>query len=301
MFRKEGCDSIVAVGGGSPMDCAKGIGIVTATGHHITEFEGVDKVPSAIPPLICIPTTAGSAADVSQFAIITDTERRKKFAIISKSIVPDAALIDPVTTTSMSPELTFNTGMDALCHAIEAFVSTARSPITDLHALEAVRLVSPGLLAVLDSPQDLHCRSRMMLASLHAGLAFSNASLGMTHAMAHGLGGMFDSPHGESNALLLPYVIEFNFPAVPDRYRLAGEAMGLSLAGMSDGEVMGSLNSRLNDFRSIAGVTDTLGDMGVSKGDIPMLAERALEDPCLFTNPRRPTKRDIETVYEKAI
>lgn len=301
LFRSEGCDGIVAVGGGSPMDCAKGIGIVTATGRDIKEFEGVDRVAMAIPPLICVPTTAGSSADVSQFAIITDREQRKKLAIVSKMIVPDAALIDPVTTTSMSSELTANTGIDALCHAVESFVSTAHSPITDLHALQAISLISSNLLTALDLPLNINCRSRMMLASLNAGLAFSNASLGLTHAMAHGLGGMFDSPHGESNALLLPFVIEFNFAAIPERYRQIGEAMGLKLNGMSDDDVKITLNSRLKNLCGAAGTTPTLTNLGISRADIPQLVERAIKDPCLFTNPRRPRKRDIEAIYEKAL
>ena len=300
-FRSEGCDSIIAVGGGSPIDCAKGIGIVTATGREIFEFEGVDQVEVPIPPLVCVPTTAGSSADVSQFAIITDTARQRKFAIVSKMIVPDAALIDPLTTTTLSPELTFSTGMDALCHAVEAFVSTARSPITDLHALEAISLISSNLPAVLDAPQNIACRSRMMLASLHAGLAFSNASLGLTHAMAHGLGGMFDSPHGESNALLLPFVIEFNFPAAHERYRQIGEAMGLRLQGLGIDDVKTTLSSRMKNLCTAAGVTYTLGDLGVSREDIQQLAERAMDDPCLYTNPRRPTEREIEDLYEKAL
>lgn len=300
-FRSEGCDSIIAVGGGSPIDCAKGIGIVTATGREIFEFEGVDQVEVPIPPLVCVPTTAGSSADVSQFAIITDTARQRKFAIVSKMIVPDAALIDPLTTTTLSPELTFSTGMDALCHAMEAFVSTACSPITDLHALEAISLISSNLPTVLDAPQNIACRSRMMLASLHAGLAFSNASLGLTHAMAHGLGGMFDSPHGESNALLLPFVIEFNFPAAHERYRQIGEAMGLRLHGLGIDDVKTTLSSRMKNLCMAAGVTHTLGDLGVSREDIPQLAERAMDDPCLYTNPRRPTEREIENLYEKAL
>ncbi|SNB46115.1 alcohol dehydrogenase-like regulatory protein ErcA [Geobacter sp. DSM 9736] len=301
IFRHEGCDSIVAVGGGSPMDCAKGIGIVTATGRHIAEFEGVDRVDMAIPPLICVPTTAGSAADVSQFAIITDRERRKKFAIISKIIVPDAALIDPVTTTSMPPELTFHTGMDSLCHAVESYVSTAHAPITDLHALQAVGTVASNLQAALDFPRNINCRGRMMMASLHAGLAFSNTSLGMTHAMAHAVGGMFDAPHGECNALLLPFVVEFNFSSVPERYRHVGEAMGIRLNGMSHDDVETILVSRLKSVAGTGGGTHRLSELGVSKGDLPRLAEIAMEDPCLFTNPRRPRKEEVEGVYEKAL
>jgi len=300
-YKREGCNAIVAVGGGSPIDCAKGIGIVSANKRDVREFEGVDKVDLSMPPLICVPTTAGSSADVSQFAIITDTDRMVKYAIISKMIVPDVALIDPVTTTSMPSELTADTALDALCHAIEAFVSTAHSPITDLFALQAIRLVTSNLLPTLEAPDNRNFRGRMMLASLEAGLAFSNTSLGLIHAMAHSLGGLLDAPHGECNALLLPYIIDFNFDAVPDRYMLVGEAMGLSTMGMTPVDMKSALHSKITFFRESAGITHTLSHLGITKSDISELAIKALNDPCIFTNPRQPTIKDIEAIYEKAL
>ena len=220
VYREEGCDVIIAVGGGSPMDCAKGIGILSSNDCGIKEFEGVDNVPVPGPPLICVPTPAGSSADVSQFAIINDTERKIKFAIISKTVVPDIALIDPETTTTMDAYLTACTGIDALVHAIEAVVSTASSPITDIHAFEAIRLIRATLTHAVTRLDDLELRDSMMRASLEAGLAFSNASLGAVHAMAHSLGGMMDLPHGECNAMLLSPVIAYNFTSAPARYRL---------------------------------------------------------------------------------
>jgi alcohol dehydrogenase class IV len=301
IYRSEGCNAIVAVGGGSPIDCAKGIGIVSTNNRDIIEFEGVDKVELSIPPLICIPTTAGSSADVSQFAIITDDRRRVKLAIISKMIVPDVALIDPVTTLSMPAELTACTGIDALCHGVESFVSTAHSPITDLHAIQAISLISSNLLPTLDTPANINFRGRMMLASLDAGLAFSNTSLGMVHAMAHSLGGMLDSPHGECNALLLPHVIDFNYAAVPERYKQIGEAMGLTTKGMAPDEIQSALHSKIRLLREAAGITHTLSELGVTRGDIPELAQKAMNDPCIFTNPRQPKKRDIESIYEKTL
>lgn len=301
LYQREGCDAIVAVGGGSPIDCAKGIGIVSANRRDILEFEGVDRVELPIPPLICIPTTAGSAADVSQFAIITDTERRVKIAIISKMIVPDVALIDPLTTITMPADLTFCTAIDALCHAIESYVSTAHSPITDIFAREAISLISSNLLPTLSMPDNASFRGRMMLASLDAGLAFSNASLGMVHAMAHSLGGMLDSPHGECNALLLPHVIDFNFDAVPDRYRQIAEAMGVATTSMAAEEIRATLHYRLDYLREATGNTQTLSQLGVTRGDIPELAAKALADPTIFTNPRQPTLEDIEAIYERAL
>lgn len=298
VYQSEGCNVIVAVGGGSPMDCAKGIGIASANKRHIYDFEGADQVPIPGPPLICIPTTAGSSADVSQFAIITNQVRKVKIAIISKTVVPDVALIDPVTTTTMDAELTAFTGMDALVHAIEAYVSNANSPITDLHALEAIRLVTRNLLAVIANPEDIGLRGQMMLGSLHAGLAFSNASLGAVHAMAHSLGGFLDFPHGEANAILLEHVISFNFDAVPERYLCIGQAMGLE---MKPGDEKKILLGAIRHLRQAVGVQHTLGQIGLQQGDIPELAQKAMQDTCMVTNPRRPTQRDIEVIYGNAL
>jgi alcohol dehydrogenase len=300
LYRSAGCNAIVVVGGGSPIDCAKGIGIVSSNKRNVLEFEGVDKVEFPSPPLICVPTTAGSAADVSQFAIITDNVKKVKIAIISKMLVPDVALIDPVTTMTMSAELTACTGIDALCHAVEAFVSTAHSPITDVHALEAIHLVTANLQATINEPENMVLRGRMMLASLEAGLAFSNASLGAVHAMAHSLGGFLDCPHGECNAILLPYVIEFNFDAVPERYREIAKAMGLEISGMAASEVKAAMVAALLQLAAAAGEAHTLGSLGVRRGDLPELAEKAINDACIFTNPRQMTRQDIEAIYEKA-
>lgn len=298
LYRQESCDAIVAVGGGSPMDCAKGIGIVSSNHSHILEFEGVDRVPIPAPPLICIPTTAGTAAEVSQFAIITDRQRRIKIAIISKVVVPDVALIDPVTTTTMDAYLTACTGMDALTHACEAFISNAHSPITDLHALEAVRLISVYLPQAIDRLDDLEIRGKMMLGSLHAGLAFSNASLGAVHAMAHSLGGFLDFPHGEANALLLEHVVAFNFEEVAPRYLSLGRAMGFEIPPGKEKEIF---IRGIESLRKAVGIDQSLGDLGLKREEIPELARKAIQDACIVTNPRRPTQTDIEKIYEQAL
>ncbi|HLZ18438.1 MAG TPA: alcohol dehydrogenase-like regulatory protein ErcA [Smithellaceae bacterium] len=300
LYRQEGCNVIVATGGGSPMDCAKGIGIVDSNGSSILEFEGVDQVPIPGPPLICIPTTAGSSADVSQFAIINNSEKQVKIAIVSKTVVPDAALIDPVTTLSMDVHLTACTGMDALTHAIEAYVSDASSPITDLHALEAVRLVSSSLLALLSDTGNVALRSNMMLASLHAGLAFSNASLGAVHAMAHALGGLLDLAHGHCNSILLPHVMDYNFDAVAGRYCSVGDAMGLRLEGMTSDQKKKAVFGEVKRLQHEAGVDQSLSQIGASRSDISQLAQNAMLDACMVTNPRKPGQKDIEAIYEKA-
>lgn len=301
LYRAERCNILVAVGGGSPMDCAKGIGIVTSNNQSILSFEGVDQVAVPMPPLICIPTTGGTSADVSQFAIITNLEERRKFAIISKSVVPDLSLIDPQTLTSMDPFLTACTGLDALTHGIEAFVSNASSPMTDLHALEAIRLVSSHLVDSIHNPEDLELRSKIMLGSLQAGLAFSNAILGANHAMAHSLGGERDAPHGECNAILLDHVIAFNLPASPERFDRIAAAMGVDLRGMVEQTRRQALLDQVRALKQEAGLALGLKDLGVNRSDVPQLSEKALHDPCLVTNPRRANQRDLEVIYEESL
>lgn len=301
VYQSHACDAIVAVGGGSPLDCAKGIGIVSSNRKHILTFEGVDQVEVPMPPLICIPTTGGTSADVSQFAIISNRQERVKIAIISKATVPDLALIDPVTLTTMDPYLTACTGMDALVHAIEAFVSNASSHFTDLYALEAIRWISSALLPSIKNPDDINQRGKVMLGSLKAGLAFSNASLGAVHAMAHSLGGYLDLPHGECNAMLLRHVIDFNFDVTSERYVQIGNAMGIDLRGQTQAQQKNSILSEVQRLSISAGIQTTLEQRGVHLTDIPPLAQKALKDPCMVTNPRRPNQRDIEAIYEEAL
>jgi alcohol dehydrogenase len=300
-FAAHECNLIVAVGGGSPIDCAKGIGIVSSHKRNILEFEGVDMVTSPIPPLICIPTTGGTSADVSQFAIITNRQEKVKIAIISKAVVPDLALIDPETLSSMSPYLTACTGMDALTHAIEAFVSNAHSPMTDIHALEAIRLLSQHLIPSVRNPGDLEFRSKVMLASLQAGLAFSNAILGATHAMAHSLGGYLDLPHGECNAILLDHVVSYNISSTPERFDAIAQALSLDLRGLTSSEREKALLKKLRDIKQTVGIDRHLGELGVNRTDLPQLSRHALADACLVTNPRTASLRDLETIYEEAL
>ncbi|MHC1701763.1 MAG: alcohol dehydrogenase-like regulatory protein ErcA [Humidesulfovibrio sp.] len=302
LYRSEGCDAVVAVGGGSPMDCAKGIGIVCANGRHILDYEGVDNVPAPCPPLICVPTTAGSSADVSQFAIITDTTRKVKIAIVSKAVVPDAALIDPALTVTMGRGITADTGVDALTHAVEAYVSNAHGPITDLFALEAVRRIARHLPAAIENPEDLDARGGMMLGSMYAGLAFSNAILGAVHAMAHSLGGLLDLPHGQCNAILLDHVIDYNFAAAPERYTDIGVALGASIPPGADLEEKRSLVlAQVRALKAAVGSTATLASLGVTLADLERLSEFAMNDPCMVTNPKAPTALDIRAVFEHAL
>lgn len=301
IFTSSHCNGIIALGGGSAIDCAKGIGIVSSNNRHILEFEGVDKVEVPAPPLICIPTTSGSSADVSQFAIITDETRKVKIAIISKILVPDVALIDPVPLLTLSHDLTLHTVLDSLTHAIEAFVSNAHSSITDLHALEAIRLIVEFLPSVMREPQNLQYRTSTMLASMHAGLAFSNASLGAVHAMAHSLGGFLDLPHGMCNALLLPAVIRYNYPGSPERYDRIAAIFGIDLRTVLPESRLSLLLEGLEKFYRQIGFCGCLSDIGVTPGHLTQLTEKAMKDACMVTNPRKPDLDDIRAVYQSAL
>jgi alcohol dehydrogenase class IV len=301
VYRAAECRGIVAVGGGSPMDCAKGIGIVSSNRRNILVFEGIDRVQLPGPPIICIPTTAGSSADVSQFAIITNEAERRKVAIISKTLVPDIALIDPLPLTTMNTTLTIDTGMDALSHAIEAYVSNASSPVTDLHALQAIRLQVSALPDALCAPGDLQTRYRTMLSSLHAGLAFSNASVGAVHAMSHSLGGLFDLTHGRSNALLLEHVVGYTTSRhLTGSTRSPGRwGSGLMDCPETSGGSLSPVPSVTSADRSAS--AKTLSGVGVEPDDLPELARRAFVDPCMATNPRRLKPEELEDLYAAAL
>jgi alcohol dehydrogenase len=301
VYRSAHCDVIIALGGGSVIDCAKGIGVIVANGGHILDYEGVDTIPLPGPPLICIPTTAGTSADISQFAIITAVEQRTKIAIISKAVVPDISLIDPETTLTLPPELTAYTGLDALTHAIEAFVSTASSPISDVHALAAIPTIKANLLNAIANPNDLAAREKMMLSSLQAGMAFSNASLGVTHAMAHSLGGYLDLPHGECNAILLLNGIDFNFHSSEERYQKIGEALGLNMKKGSTNQKLLRIQDDIAALSKAAGIQAGLQERGITRGTVPDLAEHAARDVCIYTNPRRATESDLKVLYEEAL
>ncbi|XXF75320.1 iron-containing alcohol dehydrogenase [Myxococcaceae bacterium GXIMD 01537] len=299
--REAGCEAIIAVGGGSTIDCAKGVGIVLANEAPILEFEGVDRIENPIPPLICIPTTSGSSADVSQFAIITDTERQVKVSIISKAIVPDLSLVDYATTRTLTPYLVACSGMDAFIHSIEAYVSNAQAPLTNMYALAALSLIWSHLPAAMRDPPDEDARAQVMVGSLEAGLAFSNASLGAIHAMAHSLGGLVDNPHGEANAMLVDHVVAFNYEAVPERFDDLAQRLGVETVRLGTSERKQALLTRLRQLKRAAGLDLRMRDRGVVRSDIPLLARRALVDLCMATNPRRPTLRDIEVLYEEAL
>ncbi len=223
-YQDEACDSIISIGGGSPHDCAKGIGLLASNGGEIADYEGVDKSTKPLVPLMSINTTAGTASEITRFTIITDTKRHIKMAIIDWRITPLIAINDPELMVGMPKSLTAATGMDALTHAIEAYVSTAATPLTDSSAIHAIELISKYLPKAVANGENMKARDKMAYAQYLAGAAFNNASLGYVHAMAHQLGGMYDLPHGVCNAILLPHVCSFNMMSCKERFRNIAEA-----------------------------------------------------------------------------
>lgn len=301
IYENEKCNGIIAVGGGSPIDCAKGIGIVATNKKDIVYFSGVDKIDVPTPPLICIPTTSGSAADISQFTNILDSREHFKTAIVSKAIVPDLSLIDPETTSTMDPYLIATTGIDSLTHAIEAFVSKGRSSFTDLHALEAIKLIAKYLPMRYSDPKNSEALEKMMLASTEAGMAFSNAILGAVHSLSHSVGGFLDLTHGECNAMLIDSVISFNYDSEPDRFNVIAEAIGLNFKNKTYKERKKALLDKITEFKKGLGIAGKLNTVGVKSSDIPLLAKKAYTDPCHITNPKTVSIRDIQVIYEESM
>lgn len=299
-FISQDCDIIIAIGGGSPMDCAKCISIVSTNGGHILDYEGVDEIILPGPPLICIPSTSGTSADVSQFAIILDTDQSVKKAIISKKVVPDLALIDPVPLMDMDNYLTACTGMDALTHAIEAYVSNAQSALTDVHALEAIKLISENIGDAVSAHRSIDTMYQMMLGSLQAGLAFSNASLGAVHAMAHSLGGLHNLPHGECNSILLEHVVALNYDSVPGRFRTIALKMGITIDALTDLQIKEKLLTKIRSLRESIGIQSYIY-VDCCEDQINRLVESALKDPCMVTNPRTVTPEEVKEIYERTI
>lgn len=300
-YQKNGCDLIVSLGGGSAHDCGKGIGIVATNGGNIRDYEGVDQSRQAMPPFIAVNTTAGTASEMTRFCIITDTSRKVKMAIVDWRVTPNVAIDDPLLMVGMPPALTAATGMDALTHAVEAFVSTIATPVTDACALKAIELVAANLRAAVANGQDMEARDKMCYAQYLAGMAFNNASLGHVHAMAHQLGGFYDLPHGVCNAILLPHVERFNMIAKMDRFANIATAMGENIDGLS---VRAAAEKALEAIKTLSkdiGIPAGLGELGVKEEDLKIMAENAQKDACGLTNPRRPNLDDVIQIYKNAI
>ncbi|MFW6240216.1 MAG: iron-containing alcohol dehydrogenase [Thermodesulfobacteriota bacterium] len=301
VYKKEGCDSIISLGGGSSHDCGKGIGILATNGGKINDYEGVDKSTKNMPPYIAVNTTAGTASEMTRFCIITDLSRKVKMAIVDWRTTPTVAVNDPLLMAGMPPALTAATGMDALTHAVEAYVSIAATPITDACALKAISLISENLRAAVANGSDMDARDKMAYAEYLAGMAFNNASLGHVHAMAHQLGGFYDLPHGVCNAILLPHVEAFNLIAKMDRFVDMAVAMGENVEGLSVRAAADVCLDAIKQLSKDVGIPSGLAELGVKEEDLPTMAENAQKDACGLTNPRCPTLEDVIQIYKNAM
>ncbi|WYY09484.1 iron-containing alcohol dehydrogenase [Gordonia hydrophobica] len=299
-YRAHGADGLIALGGGSVIDTAKGVAVLASNGGVILEYEGIDRVRRPLPPVVAIPTTAGSGADVSQFCIINDPERRTKVTIIGRTLVPNVTVIDPTLLTTAPSEVTAQAGMDTLTHCVEAYVSLAHGRLTDSLVLESLTGVWGNLERLVDDPADRLAGEEMAMASLRAGMAFTNAILGAAHAMSHPVGGHCDAPHGTINSVLLPHVIRYNAFVCADDFVNLADAVGLDTSG--DPQVVADrLADAIAGLATRVGMPDTLTPLGVRAEDLSLLTRHALADSCMVTNPRRPEESGILDLYRQAL
>ncbi|WP_025127868.1 L-threonine dehydrogenase [Pseudomonas sp. PH1b] len=294
------CDFVISLGGGSPHDCAKGIALCATNGGQIRDYEGVDQSSKPQLPLIAINTTAGTASEMTRFCIITDESRHVKMAIVDRNVTPLLSVNDPALMVAMPKGLTAATGMDALTHAVEAYVSTAANPITDACALKAITMISHNLRQAVHDGSDLLARENMAYAQFLAGMAFNNASLGFVHAMAHQLGGFYDLPHGVCNAVLLPHVQSFNASVCAERLTDVAHAMGADIRGFSPEEGAQAAIAAIRTLARDVDIPAGLRELGAKLQDIPVLAANALKDACGLTNPRPAEQRQIEEIFRNA-
>jgi len=301
LLQENACDFVISLGGGSPHDCAKGIALVASNGGKIGDYEGVDQSAKPMMPLIAINTTAGTASEMTRFCIITDEERHIKMAIVDKHTTPLISVNDPELMLAKPASLTAATGMDALTHAVEAYVSIAATPITDAVAIKAIELIQAHLRTAVSNGEDIEAREQMAYAQFMAGMAFNNASLGYVHAMAHQLGGFYDLPHGVCNAVLLPHVQRYNAQVCPERLRDVAKAMGVDVENMTAEQGAEAALKAIIELSQAVGIPAGLKDLGAKSEDISILADNALKDACGFTNPKQATHEEISAIFEAAM
>jgi len=301
MYKVNNCDGIIAFGGGSPMDCAKGVGLLASNGGKIHDYEGIDKSQNPMVPLIAVNTTAGTASEMTRFCIITDTSRKVKMAIVDWRVTPKVSINDPDLMVGMPPSLTAATGMDALTHAVEAYVSTAATPLTDSAALMAIKLVSKYLPIAVANGMNMEAREQMAYAQFLAGMAFNNASLGYVHAMAHQLGGYYNLPHGVCNAILLPHIQQFNLIACADRLKDIAIAMGENVEGLTVYDSAQKAIDSIKKLSALINIPSGLKELNVKEEDFEIMAINAKADACQLTNPRTATLEQVIQIFKNAM
>ncbi|MDD2558830.1 MAG: iron-containing alcohol dehydrogenase [Desulfuromonas sp.] len=302
-YTSNNCDAIITLGGGSSHDCGKGIGLVIGNGGNIRDFEGLDKSTKPMPPFLAINTTAGTAAEMTRFCIITNTDTQVKMAIVDWRCTPDIAINDPVLMVGKPAALTAATGMDALTHAVEAYVSTEATPVTDACAIKSMELIAEYLRPAVANGKNLEARDKMAYAQYLAGMAFNNASLGYVHAMSHQLGGLYNLPHGVCNAILLPVVCEFNAIANLKRFADIAIALGENIEGLSDVDAAEVAIDAIRRLSADVGIPEGLDalDVEIKEEDLTTMAQNAQKDATMLTNPRTASLEEVITLYRSAM
>jgi alcohol dehydrogenase len=291
----------VSLGGGSSHDCAKGIGLVAGNGGHIRDFEGVNKSKKAMKHLIAINTTAGTASEMTRFCIITNSDTHVKMAIVDWRCTPTVSINDPVLMMGMPPALTAATGMDALTHSVEAYMSTIATPVTDSAALMSIKLIGENLRQAVANGDNFEARNNMAYAQFLGGMAFNNASLGYVHGMAHQLGGFYDLPHGVCNAILLPHVQRFNLNSNPKRLADIAVYLGENINGLSTRDAAEKGLDAIVQLSRDVGIPAGLTELGVKEKDFQVMAENAMKDACSATNPRKAKLEDVIQIFKNAM
>ena len=295
------CDFLVSIGGGSPQDTAKAIGILATNGGHIKEYEGVNLSKNKSLPIVAVNTTAGTSSEVTINYVITDEERHVKMVMVDKNSLATVTVNDPELMVEKPASLTAATGMDALTHAIETIVTPGAYPVSDATALAAVKIIFDYLPRAVENGHDIEAREQMVYAVFLGGIAFSNAGLGNVHAMAHQLGGIYNLPHGVCNAMLLPYVEEENAKYVPEKFVSIANVLGYDVEGKSAKECAAFVVDSMKELAKKVGIPATLGELGVNDVDFDLLAENAMKDICAPGNPVEFTKEQIIELYKKIV
>jgi lactaldehyde reductase len=300
-FKQHQCDYLIAFGGGSPIDTAKAIKILTGNLGPSTAYSGVGKVKQAGAPLAAINTTAGTAAEMTSNAVITDSQRHVKEVIIDTNIIPDIAVNDPAVMLNIPASVTAATGMDALTHAVEAYVSVGAHPLTDHSALEAIRLIGTWLPAAVDDGNNLQAREMMAYGQYLAGMAFNSAGLGLVHALAHQPGATHNLPHGVCNAILLPVIEAFNRPNAVARFARIAQALGVNTQGMDEEQASHQAIAAIRALSLRVGIPAGFSTLGIKEVDIENWLDKALADPCAPCNPRPADREQVRELYLAAL
>lgn len=302
-FAASGADFIIAIGGGSSMDTAKGVGIVTNNPEFsdVISLEGVAGTKHKSVPIIALPTTAGTAAETTINYVIIDEQKKKKMVCVDPNDIPAVAIIDAELMYSLPKSLTAATGMDALTHAIEGLITKAAWELSDMFEIKAIEMINKYLEIAVNEPQNPVGRDGMAVAQYVAGMAFSNVGLGVVHGMAHPMGSLFDVPHGVANALLLPTIMRFNAPAALEKYVDIAKAMGVYEDGMTTEQAADAACDAVQALALRVGIPQHLTDLGITEADIPALADQAIADVCTPGNPREVTRDDIVMLYKKVL